>query len=80
MTTDEPFDCDICRRRIGANTTHLITENGVVCHVGCAERRTTHDAVYPDCPLRWHDLWDHGLVHGSRGGARLWLKVKGLTT
>jgi hypothetical protein len=77
--TIELFDCVVCQRRIGPQRTHYITEtNKVVCGDCCVftMKSTTpaHAQLYPDCPVDWHDLWDHQFMHAtSRAGARWWL-------
>jgi hypothetical protein len=74
----EPFDCAICHRRIGSRQTHYVTELHAVIGPCCAfGRKSTipaHAQLHPDCPVPWHDLWDHALTEApSRAAACWWL-------
>ncbi len=35
----------------------------------CVEARALHARFYPACSERWHDLFDHPVVFGTRAGA-----------
>ncbi len=75
MPAAEPFDCAVCGRRIGKTNTHYITETRKVLCPRCsvyAMKSTTpaHAQLYPDCPVAWHDLWDHTFTSATRAGAR----------
>nr|ABP46366.1 hypothetical protein Mflv_3895 [Mycolicibacterium gilvum PYR-GCK] len=63
-----PFDCALCDTRIGRDRPHLIVGTNTV-HIRCAEQRSAHNTIYPDCHIRWHDVWDHPLQTATRGGA-----------
>ncbi len=61
------FDCASCGRRIGKTATHhLIGGSGVVCS-RCLTR-PAHARLFPDCPHRWHDVYDHQCSPGTRAG------------
>lgn len=79
----EPFNCVVCRRRIGANRLHLmlgqegdLTADRVL-HSDCVGScRTTprilHAKFYPECPVGWHDLYDHALLLAADRLAARW--------
>lgn len=73
--TAEPYDCHNCRRRIGARRKHLIIrERHVIC-TGCMNDPKLHATYHPDCPIPWHDMYDHGIHLATRAGAR-WTLTK----
>lgn len=67
------FTCAQCGRVIGRGRTHVYVNalDAVWClrcfspHAGSRE---VHARVYPDCPERWHDMYDHPTVSGTRAG------------
>lgn len=58
-------NCARCGRRIGKNRTHLVIATAVYC-LDCSEQRDTHTVAYPDCPIAWHDVYDHGAMFATR--------------
>lgn len=64
-----PFDCHACGRRIGRDRRHIVIRNKYVLCVNCIEKRANHPVYYPDCPWPWHDMFDHGFLFATRGGA-----------
>lgn len=78
MSAVAPFDCAVCGRRIGKRTTHIVTETDVVCCIRCVFDRSkaAHAVAYPDCPMAWHDMYDHQHSHATRAGAR-WVASQG---
>lgn len=85
MTTPSPaFDCPKCHRRIGKKRTHyLIKTTGEVWCPSCTYPFTgsipTHAIAHPDCPTKWHDMWDHSSDHlsGTRAGIAWHLGLSG---
>jgi hypothetical protein len=80
--TDEPFDCDACGRRIGANRLHFYTENDKICCPCCAgltwkSSTPTHAVIYPDCRLGWHDMHDHQSIGAHSRAAARWIVSQG---
>ena len=51
-----PFDCAVCGATIGPRRLHLFIGIEVVC-MGCCGTGAAHDLT--DCPVGWHDGWDH---------------------
>jgi hypothetical protein len=69
----QPYQCDHCGRRIGANRSHIVVAAAdpplVVC-VRCLGR-ADHGRAFPDCPHQWHDMHDHPpLIFSSRAAVR----------
>lgn len=80
MTSAEPLDCHVCRRRIGKRRTHFMTEAGPFPVCGrCLDARHTHAQLYPDCPAAWHTMHDHGLVFATRAAAHHIIARGGIT-
>lgn len=77
MPTAQPFNCHLCNRRIGARRTHMLSDAGpfVLC-IGCYSARDTHHRLYPNCPVAWHDMHDHGTKFATRAAARQLLTAK----
>jgi hypothetical protein len=55
--------CAVCQRRIRRQRWRLVTK-GAACCTHCANERSrhAHKIVYPDCPVDWHDMFDHDAV------------------
>jgi hypothetical protein len=78
MTTQWPWGagpapalrCDQCGKRIGRRRLHCVLGDGarLLCS-RCLSRRELHAVYYPDCPVRWHDMYDHGLSFATRAAA-----------
>lgn len=64
-----PFVCVHCSRTIPARRGHNVTDTGHVLCGRCIFDRRLHDQLFPDCPDRWHDMFDHlRFVAGTRAG------------
>lgn len=82
MNCYAPFDCAECGRCIGEMSSHYAgNEEGCdIAKVVCrrCDGRIAHRALYPDCPVMWHDLWDHNTMRGNRKAIRLWFEQRAL--
>lgn len=65
----EPLDCHACGRRIGRDRRHSIVRGSFVLCMACMEIKNLHAVYHPDCPVPWHDMFDHGSILATRGGA-----------
>ena len=74
MNAAEPFDCTACGRGIGVRANHIIVHDDTVICVGCANKTTTHTALFPDCDKTWHSIVHHQPLYGSRAQVRRWLE------
>ncbi|MBX7434167.1 hypothetical protein JDV09_18895 [Mycobacterium sp. Y57] len=66
--------CSHCGRTIAKRRGHLTFDGTVLLCGKCVEAPTpqaAHARHYPDCPHRWHDMWDHPVQFASRAAA--WL-------
>jgi hypothetical protein len=84
MRAAPAFDCAACGRRIGKTAGHNLTDDGRVLCGRCLGTRRLHARLYPDCPVAWHDLFDHARgVAGTRAGVAaalgLWPERTALT-
>ena len=68
MKAAPAFDCAVCKRTIGKTATHCLTDDKRVLCKRCAWGKNAHAKLYPDCPVRWHDAYDHDSCTGSRAG------------
>lgn len=69
MRAAPAFDCAACGRRIGKTAGHNLTDDGRVMCTRCLGTRRLHRDLYPECPVAWHDLFDHARgVAGTRAG------------
>lgn len=59
MTPAPPLDCAACAQTIGKWAGHNLTDDLRVLCSRCLFRRDLHRTFWPDCPLRWHDVFDH---------------------
>ncbi len=59
MKAAPAFDCAACGRRIGKTAGHNLTDDGRVLCGRCLGTRRLHASLYPNCPVAWHDLFDH---------------------
>ncbi|WP_084792650.1 hypothetical protein [Mycobacterium sp. E136] len=69
VNQDPALHCHLCGHHIGARRTHYIVRRSFVLCATCLEGRPAHDKMHPDCPQRWHDLFDHEVRLATRGGA-----------
>ncbi|MCV7399774.1 hypothetical protein H7K24_06370 [Mycobacterium fragae] len=79
MTDDTIDQCAVCRHRIGKRCGRIITtETDIICCVRCVmeHSKLAHKVAYPDCPIDWHDMWDHQHVSATRAAAR-WIIANG---
>lgn len=69
MIPAPPLDCAACQRTIGKGSGHNLTDDRRVLCMRCLFRRDLHGTFWPDCPLPWHDMFDHTSgVSGTRAG------------
>ncbi len=69
MRAAPAFDCAACARRIGKSAGHHLLEDGRVLCTRCLGTRRLHAALFPGCPVAWHDPFDHSRgVGGTRAG------------
>lgn len=74
MTPAPPFQCSQCGRTIAKQRTHVyVPATESVWCLDCFSpavggSRPVHARVYPDCEHRWHDMYDHPSMPGSRAG------------
>jgi len=61
--------CDECRKRIGKQRSHLVTESGHLLCIRCLSDPKAHAKYHPNCPKGWHDMHDHGLKFATRASA-----------
>lgn len=76
-----PDTCHRCAKRIAHDLDRYIVHEKVVLCGTCPSRHTRelHALVAPDCPIEWHDAWDHTdqLVIGCREGVAHILEKSG---
>lgn len=52
--------CDSCARSIGVRRIHLRTDDGRLLCTRCADGgQSAHHELWPECPVEWHDPYDH---------------------
>ncbi len=62
------FICSGCQKKI-AKTRDVYTlegHDGMALCYRCMDETDGHARLYPSCPERWHDLWDHIGHFGTR--------------
>ena len=71
----QPIDCAGCGRQIAARRFHGMTGDGLpgVYCIRCMGQSGMHARLYPDCPVSWHDCWDHPVKFCTRAAAHLLL-------
>jgi hypothetical protein len=60
------LDCHACGTRVGKQRFHCIIDNTRVLCGRCMNLPQLHAKYYPDCPVAWHDMYDHGVNLASR--------------
>jgi hypothetical protein len=73
-----PHDCSACGHRIGKRRFHCIVDNTHVLCGRCMNQRHLHAKYYPDCPVAWHDMYDHGVHFATR--AAVWYVLAEIST
>lgn len=68
MKAAPALSCSVCRRTIGKRHSHHLTEGDRVLCSRCMDDPQMHSRVFPDCPVRWHDMYDHAGSVGTRAG------------
>jgi hypothetical protein len=63
------YDCVSCGKVIPIKDPHFLTESNSVCCRKClfddSSSKKAHAAAYPDCLIKWHDMWDHRHIECS---------------
>jgi hypothetical protein len=76
------LSCSVCGRRIGLHGAHFLFEDTVLMCGRCTRWPKGSGPVqaerYPDCPVGWHDMWDH--FRGSATRAAAWFVLTGVTS
>jgi hypothetical protein len=68
------LDCSVCGHRMGKRRGHFIFEHNRLICGRCADwpngsSVAAHARHYPDCPKKWHDMWDHLDCMATRAAA-----------
>lgn len=78
MTIDR-FACAVCGRQIAKRRSHILTDTDVIVCSRCAvdHGRDAHSVTHPDCPVEWHDLFDHSTMGCSPAALRYLIRKGG---
>lgn len=77
LTAAPEFECASCGRKIAKTKVHYLFDSDVLCGRCVEGGQKGHASRYPDCPERWHDMYDHLRMHGTRAGIAAKLGVWG---
>jgi hypothetical protein len=82
MTAAPSFRCAECTRLIGKTRGHIlvgypeqVSVDRLLCARCMVSTKRLHAKYFPDCPVGWHDLHDHGSCSVTRAGAASLLGV-----
>lgn len=60
------FDCAVCHHTLGKWRGHNVTTDQRIICPDCISK-PLHAELFPNCPVDWHDLYDHlRYVHSDR--------------
>lgn len=62
------LECSLCDRVIGKAAAHFLIDGSHVLCGRCSRATDAHARLFPDCPERWHDIFDHPISQGTRAG------------
>lgn len=71
--------CSKCARNIGKQKERVLLPEKRYrvlcfgCFAGSGNSQKIHRAIYPECDVAWHDMYDHDSVTATRAGAERFL-------